>query len=161
MDGTYLDIYDLTKGKYDLVVEAGPSYTTQRQEGAEQMIELTRAIPGIGEVAPDIIVANLDVPGAQETAERLKKIGIAQGFIEDENAPPPDPNQPPEPDPEQVKAMQEIQLKRETAMAEIQIKREAAMAEAQLKREVAEYEAETDRMVAERKALMTVPAAVT
>ena len=33
-------IYDLTTGKYDVVVKLGPSFTTQRQEAAEQMMLL-------------------------------------------------------------------------------------------------------------------------
>jgi hypothetical protein len=41
-------VFDLTVGKYDLVVTAGPSYTTQREEAASQMIELIRAYPAGG-----------------------------------------------------------------------------------------------------------------
>jgi hypothetical protein len=38
-------IYDLTVGRYDLTVEAGPSFTSRREEAANQMIELIQAYP--------------------------------------------------------------------------------------------------------------------
>ena len=37
------------------------------------MLEITRAYPQIAAVAGDLIVKNMDVPGAQDLAERLKK----------------------------------------------------------------------------------------
>lgn len=67
-------IYDLTAGKYDLAVQAGPSFTTQRQEAAEQMMELLRVFPQAAPVIGDLLVKNLDWPGADEIAERLKML---------------------------------------------------------------------------------------
>lgn len=74
-------IYDLTAGKYDLTVESGPSFTTQRQEAAEQMMELLRVFPQAAPVIGDLLVKNLDWPGADEIAERLKAMlpAAAQG----------------------------------------------------------------------------------
>lgn len=65
-------IYDLTSGKYDVTCESGPSYTTKRQEAANQMTEFMRAVPGAGQVMGDLLAKNLDWPGADEIAERLK-----------------------------------------------------------------------------------------
>lgn len=65
-------IYDLTSGKYDVTCESGPSYTTKRQEAAAQMTEFMRAVPGAGQVMGDLLAKNLDWPGADEIAERLK-----------------------------------------------------------------------------------------
>lgn len=65
-------IFDLKVGKYDVVVETGPSYTTQREEAAGQMIELLRAFPQAAPVIGDLIAKNLDWPGADEIAKRLK-----------------------------------------------------------------------------------------
>ena len=67
-------IYDLTVGKYDLVVDVGPSFTTQREEAATQMMELLRAFPAAAPVIGDLLAKNLDWPGADEIAERLKKM---------------------------------------------------------------------------------------
>lgn len=65
-------IYDLTSGKYDVTCESGPSYTTKRLEAANQMTEFMRAVPGAGQVMGDLLAKNLDWPGADEIAERLK-----------------------------------------------------------------------------------------
>ncbi|MHA1547419.1 MAG: portal protein [Alphaproteobacteria bacterium] len=70
----FTGVFDLTVGKYDLVVEAGPSFTTQRQESAEQMMELLRVFPQAAPVIGDLLAKNLDWPGADEIAERLKAL---------------------------------------------------------------------------------------
>ncbi|MHA1559977.1 MAG: portal protein [Alphaproteobacteria bacterium] len=70
--------FSLTQGRYDLTATAGPSYTTKREEAAGQMIELLRAIPQSAPLIGDIIARNLDWPGADEIADRLKSMLPAQ-----------------------------------------------------------------------------------
>jgi hypothetical protein len=70
-------LHDLTAGKYDLTVTTGPSFTTRREEAAMQMTEFVRAFPAAAPVIGDILAMNLDWPGADEIAERLKKINPA------------------------------------------------------------------------------------
>ena len=65
-------LYDLTAGKYDITVKAGPSFTTQREEAANQMVELLRAFPAAAPVIGDLLAKNLDWPGAEQIADRLK-----------------------------------------------------------------------------------------
>jgi len=65
-------IYDLTTGKYDVTITTGPSYTTRREEAAVQMTEMVRAYPQLAQVAGDLLVKNLDWPGADELAKRLE-----------------------------------------------------------------------------------------
>jgi len=67
-------MYDLTTGKYDVVVKAGPSHSTQRQEAAEQMMLMIQQFPQAAPVIGDLIAKNLDWPGAEEIAERLQKM---------------------------------------------------------------------------------------
>lgn len=67
-------IYDVTAGKYDVAVSTGPSFTTRRQEAAESMIQVTQAYPKMMDVAGDVLVRNMDWPGASEVADRLKKL---------------------------------------------------------------------------------------
>lgn len=64
---------DLSVGKYDTMVVTGPSYTTQRMEAAESMMNAIQVFPQLMEVAGDLIVEAQDWPGAQEIAARLKK----------------------------------------------------------------------------------------
>jgi hypothetical protein len=65
-------IYDLTTGKYDVTCEAGPSFTTKREEAAAQMVEFIRAYPNAAPLIGDLLAKNLDWPGADDIAERLK-----------------------------------------------------------------------------------------
>lgn len=73
-DQPILDMHDLTVGKYDVTVEAGPSFTTRRQEAAEAMVELARAFPAAVPVIGDLMAKNFDWPGADEFAKRLEKV---------------------------------------------------------------------------------------
>lgn len=65
-------IFDVTAGKYDVAVEVGPSFSTKREEAASQMLELGRMFPPMMQVAGDLLVKNLDWPGADDIADRLK-----------------------------------------------------------------------------------------
>jgi hypothetical protein len=78
-------IHDITTGKYDLTVTTGPSYTTMRQEAAESMTEMGRAFPPLLQAAGDIMIKNMDWPGAQEIADRLKKMNPV---LQQQNIPP-------------------------------------------------------------------------
>jgi hypothetical protein len=140
-DGTLLEAYDLTGGKYDLIVTAGPSFTSRREEAAQQMMEMGRAVPAFFEVAGDLLAKNLDWPGADELAERLKAINPLAGGQQEG------------PDPEiaavEAKTKAEIAASQAKAKNDIMIAQEKAMADAKTKREVALYEAETERIVAQ------------
>ena len=131
-------IYDLTAGRYDLTVSAGPSFASMRQEAASQMIELIRAYPDAAPIIGDLLVKNLDWPGADEIAERMQKaMGMAE---EGEGAP-----QGPDPQTGQLiqryaSALQELQ-QRYASM-------EADKALEARKLDIAAYDAETKRMSA-------------
>lgn len=74
--------YNLDYGQYDVVCESGPSFATKRQEASESMLELSRNAPQLMGVAGDLLVKNLDIPGANEISERLKKT-LPPGVIDD------------------------------------------------------------------------------
>lgn len=63
--------YDLTRGKYDLVVEAGPGFTTKREEAAAFMTEMVRANPQVAPLVMDKLVKAMDVPEADALAARF------------------------------------------------------------------------------------------
>lgn len=67
-------IYDVTIGRYDVIIETGPSYNTKRQEAAASMQEVVSAWPQLMQYAGDLLVRNFDWPGASELAERLHKM---------------------------------------------------------------------------------------
>ena len=72
---------DLSVGKYDVAVSIGPSYLTQRQESAEQLIALAAQDPELLPLGRDIIIKNLDIPGSTELEKRFRKLMIEQGLI--------------------------------------------------------------------------------
>lgn len=67
-------IHDLSVGKYDVVIETGPSFATKRQEAVASMIEFIGAYPAAAQVIGDLLAKNMDWPGASEISERLKKM---------------------------------------------------------------------------------------
>jgi hypothetical protein len=75
-------LYAMDAGKYDVTVSVGPSYASKRQEAVASMLELSKSIPAIGQAAPDLIVKSMDLPGAPELAERLKKT-LPPGMADD------------------------------------------------------------------------------
>jgi len=74
-------INDLTRGKYDVVVNVGPAYSTQRVEAADAMMQFAQMNPQFGQNFMDLIAKNLDWPGAEEIAKRAKKL-LPPGLIE-------------------------------------------------------------------------------
>lgn len=64
---------DVGRGLYDTVVDVGPSYATQRQESVDNFVMLAQTNPRLWQIAGDLIVKNLDVQGAEELADRLRK----------------------------------------------------------------------------------------
>jgi len=67
-------ITDLTVGKYDVVIDAGPSYQTQRIEAADGMLRFMQSFPQSGLVIAPRLAKVLDWPEAQEIAAELQQI---------------------------------------------------------------------------------------
>lgn len=106
-------VFDLGLGRYDLVVVSGPSNTTRREEAAEQMTQMIQAVPALGEIAGDLVIKNMDWPGAQEMSERVKAaIGQARpGLIQDDQK---------QVDPAMQAAMQQMQQQLQQLTAALQ-----------------------------------------
>jgi hypothetical protein len=66
-------MHDLSVGEYDVAVVTGPSFATRRQEAASNMTDLIRNAPKLMDIAGDLLVKNLDFPGADQIAARLEK----------------------------------------------------------------------------------------
>jgi hypothetical protein len=158
-------VYDLGLGKYDLTVETGPSFTTRREEAANQMIELMRANPAVAPLIGDLLAKNLDWPGADEIARRLQallppaargvdpQLGLLQAQME------------------QMKqaGLQQIQTLRDelsqamASAADLQVRLDAERGRTALearKLEIAAFEAQTERMKALKDLGAPLPAAM-
>lgn len=73
-DGHEIILNDLSVGRFDVRVSIGPSYTSRRVEAADSMMQFIQAFPQAGQVAGDLLAKNMDWPGAEELAERLKML---------------------------------------------------------------------------------------
>ena len=80
-------IYNPTIGTYDVVITTGPSYLTKRQEAVEAMANILQTSPQLWQVAGDLFIKNMDWPGAQEMADRFRKILDPKVLAEDDKSP--------------------------------------------------------------------------
>jgi hypothetical protein len=62
---------DVTVGQYDIVMDTGPGYNSKRQEAVDSMMALFAADPSLIQQAGDLLVRNMDFPGAETIADRL------------------------------------------------------------------------------------------
>lgn len=70
--GALQRVFNPNVGTYDVYTSTGPSFTTRRVEAVEAMTAMTQANPELWGVIGDQLVKNMDWPGADEMAERLK-----------------------------------------------------------------------------------------
>jgi len=80
--GETVMINDLNRGHYDIKVTTGPSFSTRRSETAEQLGTLFGQNPQMAQLGADIYFKSLDLVGADDLIERVRKAGIKQGVIE-------------------------------------------------------------------------------
>lgn len=148
-DGIQRVLNDLSVGRYDVTVSAGPSYTTQRQEAAEGMSQLAQAYPPLMQAAGDLVVGNMDWPGADDIAERLKRTIPPQIVGQDDEG---------QPIPPEVQAqMQQMQQMLEQAQQQLQ-EAQSGVAKARIDAEsrvaVAQINAQSRQDVEELKGMV-------
>jgi hypothetical protein len=66
-------VFDLGVGTYDCTVSVGPNVQTRRQEAVETQLNLLKMLPPqVAQTLLDLMVRNMDIPQADEMADRLK-----------------------------------------------------------------------------------------
>jgi hypothetical protein len=126
-------IFDLTAGKYDLAVDAGPSFTTRREEVAMLLTEMMRSWPQAVPILGDLLVKYLDLPDADEIQKRLAN--LQTGGV----------------DPQEVAKLKEGFGKLQQEHAKLQLENQTIKADRTLdaeKLKIEGYKAETERMQA-------------
>jgi hypothetical protein len=145
-------VNDLAAGKYDVTITVGPNFSTLRQEAAETYMQLTQGMPEIMGVAGDLVFKSMDLPYADDIADRLKTLlpPQIQQMIDSDKGVPPEVQQAMQ---QAEAAMQQVQqhgqlvqaaaaeLEQEKSLNEQQ-KAEIRTALAQLKQAEAEFKAE-------------------
>lgn len=84
-------INDLSRGRFDTAITVGPSYATRRMEAAEAYTQMAGVDEGLMLSSGDLVYKALDLPYAQEIAERRQKLlppPIQQMLTEGKDLPP-------------------------------------------------------------------------
>jgi hypothetical protein len=139
-------IYNPSVGRYDVVVTTGPSYLTKRQEAMDAMSQILQGSPQLWAVAGDLFVKNMDWPGAEELAERLRKT-IDPKLLQDQDDPALQAaNQQIQVLTQEMQAMQQMLQNVQQSMEAQKMKVDTFKAESDA--EIKAYEAETRRLQA-------------
>lgn len=112
---------DIGTGRYEIVVDVGPSYATQRAETADKFTMLAQTFPNLWKVAGDLIVKSLDVQGSDEMAARLRKT-LPPGLVKRRPGEQPDPPMPMPPQARLTMAKAQTEaMKQKKEMAKLQV----------------------------------------
>lgn len=88
-------MHDLSVGRYDVTVTTGPSYATKRMEAVDMMMQFIQTVPQSAQFVMDLIAKNMDHPGADEIAKRLRmqlRKTNPEMFDQDDKEQPPPPS---------------------------------------------------------------------
>lgn len=155
-------MHNLTVGTFDVTVQAGPSYSTKRQEAAEFMTDAMQAAkdPATASVLTYLAIKNQDLAGAEEATKMLKKL-LPPGVVEPEEGAEPMIQTPQGPmSASQVGrliekmgvALQNADAQLEKAQADKIANQQRDLDIKQQQADTAKFEADTSRAAAEEKA---------
>lgn len=114
-------VNNLSAGKYKVVVETGPTFSTQRQESVDQLIRLAEASPVFQELTPDLIAKNLNLVDGDEFVSRVRRFMIDRNIAEptEDEIKKMGLDQPPPPDPEQEALRTNVEMQTAEMQANI------------------------------------------
>jgi hypothetical protein len=142
-------IYNPGVGTYDVMVTTGPGYMTKRQEALDAMSQILQSNPQLWSVAGDLFIKNMDWPGAQEMAERFKKILDPKVLSEGDQSP------------EMMAAQQQMQAMTEELNRMTTIIENVQDSVAQREVDIKEYKAQVDAYDAETKRITAMQNSMT
>lgn len=86
--GTYQHIHDITKGRFEVVVDTGPGYHSKRQQTVENLKDILQSIdqnsPYYGP-AMAMLIENLDGIGLNDLKRFNRRMMLTQGLVEPED----------------------------------------------------------------------------
>jgi len=142
-------IYNPGVGTYDVMVTTGPGYMTKRQEALDAMSQILQTNPQLWTVAGDLFIKNMDWPGAQEMAQRFKKILDPKVLSDGDQSP------------EMMAAQQQIEAMTQELNRVTDILQNIQDSTEQQKVEIDRYRAEIDAYNAETKRIAAVQQSMT
>jgi hypothetical protein len=139
-------IFNPKVGKYEVEADVGPAFATKRQEAFNAYTQILAQNKELTSVIGDIALRFADFPGAEEAAQRLKRMVPAQALADG-------------PSPDVVAAQQQIQALQGLVkqLAEKLNDKMATHANDQEKNAITAYQAQTQRLAALKEALATNP----
>lgn len=146
-DGT-TRVYDLTVGKYDVSIEAGPSYTTRREEATDALSTIISAAPQTAPVLAPQLVKMFDMPDSEKVSAMLATMMPPAARSVFDGTPPPPPSPPPEVMAAQQKAHADMAINQQKAQHEFQLEQQRAQNRAQIEQQ----QAQADIVVMQQKA---------
>ena len=142
-------IYNPGVGTYDVMVTTGPGYMTKRQEALDAMSQILQSNPSLWAVAGDLFVKNMDWPGAQEMADRFRKILDPKVLATDDESP------------EMVAAQQQMEVMAQELNRMVDIIEGVQADVAKREVDIKEYKAQVDAYDAETKRISAMQAGMT
>lgn len=142
-------IYNPGVGTYDVMVTTGPGYMTKRQEALDAMSQILQTNPQLWSVAGDLFIKNMDWPGAQEMAQRFKKILDPKVLSEGDQSP------------EMMAAQQQIEAMTQELNRMTDIIQNVQDSVAQRDVDIKEFKAQVDAYDAETKRIQAVQNSMT
>ncbi len=124
-------------GKYDVIVDIGPSFASARQDTFNALTQIIQSDPALMQVAGDLMMKNAPFPEADEIAKRLRNMVPKQAL-----------GQAPDP---QIGQLQQMLAQQHATMSEMSQKlqkAESKQSEQSMQKDIDWYKAETDRMKA-------------
>tara|TARA_B100000700_G_scaffold311784_2_gene394501 strand:+ start:3327 stop:5189 length:1863 start_codon:yes stop_codon:yes gene_type:complete len=87
-------LYNLGVGTYDVTVESGPNFATQREETREALLEILRVYPAAAPFIGPMLLRHMDVVGADDLADKVEAVTQPQPGLPGQPAQPGLPGQP-------------------------------------------------------------------
>lgn len=149
-DKRFAGVFNPTVGTYDVEIVVGPSFATKREQAAQNMAQILQGNPSLWQAAGDLFAQNLDWPGSDRLAERLKKM-VPPELLSDEEK----EEEAPQSNPQDVQMIQQLDAtiqQMSAEMEQLQSGAEKAKADELKAKNEAEklkidaYQAETERM---------------
>lgn len=145
-EGTFAMILNPSVGKYDVIAEVGPAFATKRQEAFNAYTQILAQNRDLTHIIGDLALKAADFPGAEEAAERLRRMVPAQALGEGDR-----------PDVVALKTqLAQMQKVLELTTAKLADKAGAHQND-QEKNSVSAYKAQTDRVKALQEAWISDP----
>lgn len=148
--------FDLSVGKYDVVVATGPNFQTRREVAGQGILQFIQALPQAGPLVGDILAGLQDWPQADEVKERLQSLlppELKPPAMDEEGNPLPPPEPPPDPKVLEMQAKQQMmqaQMEHDTMQA--QAEHEHMVMQANAQHELAQQKAQSEAELAATKA---------